>query len=131
MAADAVYHTERLAFTPVGGAPLRSGFVVNIHANGPQVYARERYVLNGALPNTTYQINLLAHLNDPTCTTLPAILPTATLQTNQAGNGTAQVVFSPEDVTGFPKATHCIAWTVMTLNGAVVYRTECTAVTLD
>ncbi len=34
-AADAVYHTEHLPLKPVGGAPLRSGFVQNIKAEGP------------------------------------------------------------------------------------------------
>ena len=46
--ADAVYHSEHMELKPVAGAPLRSGFVQNIHANGPKVYARERYVLNGS-----------------------------------------------------------------------------------
>ena len=50
-AADAVYHSEHMRLSPVGGAPLKSGFVQNIHPNGPNVYARERYVLNGALAN--------------------------------------------------------------------------------
>ena len=38
-AADQVYHTERLELVPVGGAPLQSGFVVNIHPNGPINFA--------------------------------------------------------------------------------------------
>ena len=54
--ADAVYHTEHLGLTPVGGAPLRSGFVQNIKAEGPTIYAHEIYVLNGAQPNTTYTV---------------------------------------------------------------------------
>jgi hypothetical protein len=52
-AGDAVYHSHHVALHPVGGAPLRSGFVENIHPNGPQVYAHEVYVLNGAQPDTT------------------------------------------------------------------------------
>ncbi len=44
-AADAVYHSQHIALNPIGGAPLRSGFVENIHADGPQVYAHELYVL--------------------------------------------------------------------------------------
>ena len=55
-AADSVYHTEHLALRPVGDAPLRSGFVNNIKAQGPMVYAHEVYVLNGALPNETYTV---------------------------------------------------------------------------
>jgi hypothetical protein len=36
-AADAVYHSQHIALNPIGDAPLRSGFVENIHADGPQV----------------------------------------------------------------------------------------------
>ncbi|HXF97189.1 MAG TPA: hypothetical protein VNJ46_01095 [Gaiellaceae bacterium] len=36
-AADAVYHTEHLPLAPVASAPLRSGFVQNIKAEGGQV----------------------------------------------------------------------------------------------
>ncbi len=53
-AADAVYHTEHLPLKPVGGAPLRSGFVQNIKAEGPNVYAHELFQVNGAVPSTTY-----------------------------------------------------------------------------
>jgi len=35
-AADRVYHSEHLGLTSVGGLPLRSGFVENIKAEGPQ-----------------------------------------------------------------------------------------------
>lgn len=40
-AADAVYHSEHLDLVPVGNAPLRSGFVQNIKAEGPTIYAHE------------------------------------------------------------------------------------------
>jgi len=56
--ADGVYHSEHIALTPVGTQPLRTGFVENIHANGPVVFAMERYVLNGASPETNYQVAL-------------------------------------------------------------------------
>ncbi len=36
-AADAVYHSQHIALNPIGGASLRSGFVENIHTDGPQV----------------------------------------------------------------------------------------------
>jgi len=48
--ADAVYQSSHIALLPTGTTPLRSGFVENIHANGPNVFAREIYVLNGAQP---------------------------------------------------------------------------------
>ena len=55
-AADSVYHTEKLPLAAVGGAPLRSGFVLNIKANGPTIYAHEIYVLDGAAPGETYTV---------------------------------------------------------------------------
>src|SRR5829696_8976759 len=55
-AADSAYHTERLALRGVAGAP-GGGMVVNIHANGPNVYAHEIYTLSHAVPGT-YQVVL-------------------------------------------------------------------------
>ena len=46
--ADAAYHASHLPLHATGSAPLRSGFVENIHANGPTVYAHENYIVNGA-----------------------------------------------------------------------------------
>ncbi len=60
--ADAVYHSEHMQLQAVGGAPLRSGFVENIHPNGPNDYARERYVLNGAAASASYEVELFVHL---------------------------------------------------------------------
>ena len=49
--ADSVYHSGHYNLTAVNAAPLRSGFVENIHANGPNVYAHEQYVLTGPRRN--------------------------------------------------------------------------------
>jgi hypothetical protein len=54
---DAVYHSQHIALRPVGSAPLRSGFVENIHTNGPTVYAMQRYALVGAVPGN-YAVTL-------------------------------------------------------------------------
>ena len=43
-AADAVYHTTRIPLREVGDAP-GGGTVVNIHTDGPVVYAHEVYLL--------------------------------------------------------------------------------------
>ena len=48
--ADAVYPSQHIPLHPVGTAPLTTGFVENIHANGPNVYAHEVYVVAGAVP---------------------------------------------------------------------------------
>ena len=86
--ADRVYHSTHYDLTALNAAPLRSGSVENIHANGPTIYAHEQYVLNGAAPNTTYDVVLMIFPGDTTCSGAPAVsIPTATIQTNTAGNG--------------------------------------------
>jgi hypothetical protein len=125
--ADGVYHSQHVALAPVDDFPLRSGFVENIHANGPKIYAHENYVLNGAAPNTTYDVFLLAHI-DPLCEIPILALNTASLTTNVAGNGKAQVVLSPEQVP--PPTTLYLRWELRSA-GVPVYRTECSMVVLD
>jgi hypothetical protein len=130
--ADAVYHSSHIELLPTGATPLRSGFVENIHVNGPQVFAHEVYVLNGAQPDTTYQVTLNIFALDPTCTGDPtAVVPTATITTNTAGNGRGEAVFRPADVpTVLRNATHGIIWTVSDASG-VVFSSGCELVTLD
>jgi hypothetical protein len=126
--ADQVYHTEQIALAPVGGAPLRAGFVVNVHADGPQVFALERYALNGAAPGS-YSV-LLHVYADAACTTPLVTLQTATLTTNAEGNGLAAAVIRPEMVEGLHGATLGAVWELVSEQGTV-YRTGCTTVTLD
>jgi hypothetical protein len=130
--ADAVYHTQHMALEPVGGAPLRSGFVQNIKANGPTIYAHEVYVLSGAAPRATYTITNNFHFDDPTCHDPDSNFPsdTAQLRTNRAGNARADIFFVPADVAGF-EGVHGVRWTVQNAAGDVVYRTACSTVTLD
>ena len=130
-AADDVYHSEHMTLEPVGSAPLRTGFVENIHANGPAIYAQEIYILNGAAPNTDYDVHLVAYAFDPGCEGAPSDFGSAPLTTNRAGNGRAKRVFRPNDVPAVLRdATHGIRWEVST-DGTTVYQTQCTAVTLD
>jgi hypothetical protein len=129
-AADAVYHSQHIALNPIGSASLRSGFVENIHADGPQVYAHELYVLNGAEPDTTYQVTLLLYPFDPSCLSSATPIPTATFQTNSAGDGVGQFVFRPKDVPeALRGATQGIRWEVT--SGTSAYSTDCSSVTLD
>lgn len=129
--ADRAYHSEHLELTPVGGAPLRSGFVENIKAQGPEVYAREVFVLNGARVETTYTFTRDFFFQDPDCDgALVFHEDVATLHTNSAGNARRDVVVRPEDVAGF-EGVHGVRWTVRDAGDVVVYRTACTAVTLD
>ena len=130
-AADDVYHSEHMALEPVGSAPLRTGFVENIHANGPAIYAQEIYVLNGAAPSTDYEVHLVAYAFDAQCEGTPADFGFTPLTTNRAGNGRAKRVFRPNDVPAeLRDATHGIRWVISTA-GTTVYETRCTAVTLD
>ena len=129
--ADSVYHSGHYNLSAVNAAPLRSGFVENIHANGPTVYAHEQYVLNGAAPNTTYYVGLMAFPGDTTCSGTPAAtIPTATIHTNAAGNGVAYHVFTPADVNGLHGATVGGLWTV-SAGSSPDYQTGCATIVLD
>ena len=128
--ADAVYHSSHYDLNAVGAAPLRSGFVENIHANGPTVYAHEQYVLNGAAPNTAYQVVLMIFPGDPTCSSTPVSIPVATIQTNAAGNGVAYHVFTPADANGLRGTTVGGIWTV-SAGGSPDYQTGCETIVLD
>lgn len=130
-AADRVYHTEHLDLAPVGGAPLRSGFVNNIKAEGPRVYAHEIFHLNGARARTTYTVTRDFFFQDPACAgDLVFHEDVATLRTNASGNARGDVFVRPEQVAGF-EGVHGVTWTVRDGGGAIAYRTTCTAVTLD
>jgi hypothetical protein len=132
-AADRVYHSEHMPLVAVGGAPLRSGFVENIHANGPQIYAHEIYALKGAVANATYHVFLLVHLGDPGCDASTATdFGSTELVTNAAGNGTADRFIATATVpAGIRNQTHGVRWEVRTPSGTLVYETACTNVTLD
>jgi hypothetical protein len=124
--ADRVYHTERLELNGVSGAP-GGGMVVNVHPNGPNVYAHEIYTLSHAVPGE-YQVFLNLFLTSLDCTGATGALPTATLTTNAAGDGRADVKFTPEDAAEIRNMTFSIKWTVV---GPATYVTACTVVTLD
>jgi hypothetical protein len=129
--ADSTYHTAHIALTPVAGAPLTSGFVQNIHADGPNVYAHELYQLNGAEPNSSYQVVLSIWTTSTSCSGQPTLqLPTATVMTNAVGNGLADAVFTPEDADGLRGLTLSAMWTLW--NGSTAtYATDCEILSLD
>jgi hypothetical protein len=131
--ADRTFHTTRYELIPVAGAPLRSGSVIDIHAEGPRIYAQERYHLSGALPSTEYQVVLRIY-GDTDCgaKSFIAALPTATLSTNKAGNGNGAVTFRPADAAELAAAQdeYGLVWQVIT-DDAVAYTTGCQVVALD
>ena len=124
--ADSAYHTERLELRGLNGAP-GGGMVVNVHPNGPTVYAHEIYVLRDAVPGT-YQVELHLFPTSLNCSGATAVIPTATIDTNANGNGRADVKFTPGDAAGIRGLTLSINWTV---TGPATYVTDCTVVTLD
>jgi hypothetical protein len=129
--ADRVYHSQHIRFEPVGGARYKGGFVQNIHANGPQIYAHEIYKLKKAAPNASYQVHLLAYPFDTDCSGPPAEFGFTPLETGRVGNGSADRVIRlgdvPPEIRG---ATHGVRWEV-TRGGTLRYETDCNAVTLD
>ena len=133
VAADAVYHTDQIAIQSVGGA-RGSGSVINIHPNGPTVFASERYMLRRAEPNATYQVWLVIDAAELDCafTDLP-ILMAAAVTTNAVGNATtpADFFFTPEAVPAcLREQSFPIHWEV-TLDGQLTHQTEVITVTLD
>jgi hypothetical protein len=129
-AADRVYHSEHLELTPVGGAPLRSGFVENTKAQGPRIYAHEIFVVNGAVPNATYTVTRNFFFG-PDCSGENVFKSdVANLTTNASGNARGDAKITPAAVAGF-EGVHGVLWTVTNAADMVVYHTACTAVTLD
>jgi hypothetical protein len=129
--ADATYHSAHIQLFPDAGTAGGTGFVENVHPNGPNVYAHEQYVLRGAAPGTSYQVTLHIHVDDPTCSSAALDLPTAVLQTNAAGNAAGSAVFTPADAAGLPKGVpHGIVWTVSAGPG-LGYTSTCQTVILD
>ena len=62
-----VPHTPRGAPPRSGTRRCESGFVNDVHAEGVVNGAIEIYHLNGALPETTFQVTILFYVADPTC----------------------------------------------------------------
>jgi hypothetical protein len=127
--ADQVFHTSHAAVHAVSGAPLRSGFVNDIHTNGNVNSAHEEYHLNGAQPNATYQVQLVIYLSQSCTGALLAVFPTSTLTTNGAGNGNARAEF-PAGPPNDPPLQIGIVWQFVA-SGSPVYETDCVAVSVD
>jgi hypothetical protein len=90
---DRAFHTLHADLHAVGGAPLQSGFVNDVHTNGVVNGAHQIYHLNGASPNTTYRrhdqpLPRRSHVHDGADRD-----STATIMTNGAGNGNGRFTF--------------------------------------
>jgi hypothetical protein len=132
--ADRVYHSEHLELAAFGGAPLRSGFVENIKAEGPRIYAHEIFVLNGARARSTYTVTRDFFFLKPDCLADDADFhqEVATLRTNASGNARSDVVVVQGQIGEGLVGTHGVTWTIRNAAGTITYATRfCTAVTLD
>ena len=130
---DAVFHSTHAPLSPVGGAPLRNGFVQINHMNGPINFAHDNYVLDGAAPNATYTVTLhISTVSDTTCSVPFVVAPVATLPTNGSGNGEVDAVFPPAliDALGIRNSTVHVYFTLSTGAG-VAYTTDCLTSQLD
>jgi hypothetical protein len=127
--ADQVFHTSHAAVHSVAGAPLRSGFVNDMHSNGAVNSAREEYHLSGAQPGTSYQVQLVIFASQ-SCAGAPFLtIPTAVVTTNGAGNGNAGATF-PAGPPNDPPLEVGIVWQFLS-NGQPVYTTDCVPVAID
>ena len=129
-AADKAFHTLHAPLFSVAGAPLKSGFVNDVHTDGVVNAAHEIYHLSGARPNTTYQVTILLYPGSPTCAGTPIALPTTTVTPNRAGNGNARFTFPAGPPTGLEGAVHGIRW-ILTGPQGVDYQTGCHPLTID
>jgi hypothetical protein len=121
--ADQAFHTLKVPLSAVGDAPLRSGWISDIHANGPIIGAHEEYHLNGGTPHTTYQVVIQFYPGVTGCPSGAVVaLPTAQLTTNAAGNGNADWVF-PGGPPG-PVTQNSAIWQLVGPDG-VAYQTDC------
>jgi hypothetical protein len=133
--ADQVYHSERieLELTADGDAAghpeLRAGHVVNIHPNGPVNGALERYVVSGAMPDTSYDVLLEAFGGGCGGDSLFAMV-TASLDTNANGAAHADLTLTPSDLAPLSGATVGAQWTLQA-GGVDAYQTSCTTVVID
>ena len=133
VATAASFPAQHFELTPVAGEPLRSGFAEIIHPNGPQVYARHVYQLNGASPDTVYPVRVSIWTSSLECEGAPTfVLPVAEVLTNLEGNGRADVTHPPELLEALGLRNVTIGGEVTLLrNSSVAYTTGCEVVELD
>jgi hypothetical protein len=137
--ADQSNHTTRLPvwLTPAGEAAghttLRAGQVVNIHANGPVVFAIENYLLNGAKPMTTYAVVLGFYTGSCEGAFAFPFPNGTTLTTDANGNAHGQARITPEQVASFGlhNTDWGIVWTFVDGAGVAAYSTNCADVHID
>lgn len=142
--ADRDYHTYKAPLQAIGDEPLRSGFVNNIHMEGPVAYAKEYYDIKGATPNATYYAVIELYFASPDCSANGPIETEATaldgfdgilsaaLETNAAGNAHgSSILFSPTDVMGLTGIEHGVNWVIYDGDGNPAFESGCSPDYLD
>ena len=127
--ADQTFHTLKAPLFPVGGAPLHDGWVSDSHANGPIIGAHEEYHLNGASPNTHYQVVIQFYPGITDCSGAALPVPTANFTTNRAGNGNAKWTFPGGPPA--PVTQNSAIWQLLGPGNTVAYQTDCQLVLID
>lgn len=133
LATAAPFPAQHFELTAVAEEPLRNGFVEVVHPNGPQVYARHVYQLNGARPDASYPVRISIWTTSLACEGAPTfVLPVAEVLTNTLGNGRADVTHAPELLEALGLRNVTIGGEVTLLrNNSVAYTTGCEVVELD
>jgi len=139
VAADQSNHTEYLVVTRTaagaadGHPSLRAGHVVNIHAQGPQVFAIEGYELNGARPQTDYAIVLEFYAGSCGGDFAFPFANGVVLSTDAAGVAHGQARIIPDLVTqfGLHDTDWGIVWDFVAPDGVIAYHTACAQVHID
>jgi hypothetical protein len=121
--ADQAFHTLKAPLSAAGTAPLHSGWVSDSHANGPIIGAHEEYHVNGASPNTTYQVVIQFYPGVTGCPGGAVALPTASFTTNASGNGNADWVFPGGPPA--PVTQNSAIWQLVGPGNVVAYQTDC------
>jgi hypothetical protein len=133
LAAAAPLPAQHFPLRPVSDEPLKEGFVEVIHPDGPEVYARHVYQLNGAGIDQSYDVVISIWTSSLACSDAPEfVLPVAVMVTNASGNGHAGVVHDPELLAALGLRGLTIGGNVTLYHdGAPAYTTGCKVLQLD
>ena len=125
--ANRTYHTLTAQLSPINGQPLQSGWVHDIHMNGNVNGAHEEYHVAGAIPNTTFQVQILFFLGAGCVNSAGAPIDTAVLTTDGAGSANGDWTFPANHTSTV--TTDSAIWQLVGPDGAA-YNTPCEVVLL-
>lgn len=124
--ANRTFHTLTAPLSPIDGQPLQSGWVHDIHMNGNINGAHEEYHIAGAIPNATFQVEILLY-SGGTCSGAAVPVDTAVLTTNGAGSANGDFTFPANHTSTV--TTDSATWQLVGVDGPA-YTTPCEVVLL-